>query len=91
MKPRVMSLVVFTALVGYLCGYFSLENKINPILSFIGIFAIALGAGSVEYVMPLLQDLELSAGALMGLGRAGMAINQTSSNPKWSQVFSNVY
>ena len=46
MKPRVMSLVIFTAIVGYLCGYFSLENKINPMLSFIGIFAIALGAGS---------------------------------------------
>ena len=38
MKPRVMSLVVFTSLVGYLCGYFSIYDKINPLLSIIGIF-----------------------------------------------------
>ena len=46
MKPRVMSLVVFTSLVGYVCGYFSIYDKINPLLSIIGIFAIAIGAGS---------------------------------------------
>ena len=46
MKPRVMSLVIFTALVGYICGYTSAENVLNPYLSIIGIFAIALGAGS---------------------------------------------
>ena len=65
------------------------DEFVNPSIS--PNFTFLLGAASVEYVMPLLQDLELSAGALMGLGRAGMAINQTSSNPKWSQVFSNVY
>ena len=46
MKPRVMSLVIFTAFVGYLCGYCSTDLPINPWLSLIGIFAIALGAGS---------------------------------------------
>ena len=46
MKPRVMSLVVFTAFVGYACGYFSTDLIINPWLSIIGVFAIALGAGS---------------------------------------------
>ena len=46
MKPRVMSLVIFTTLVGYICGYTSSENVLNPYLSIIGIFAIALGAGS---------------------------------------------
>ena len=46
MKPRVMSLVIFTALVGYISGYTSSENVLNPYLSIIGIFAIALGAGS---------------------------------------------
>ena len=44
MKPRVMSLVVFTAFVGYACGYFSTDLIINPWLSIIGVFAIALGA-----------------------------------------------
>tara|TARA_B100000579_G_scaffold96724_1_gene76675 strand:+ start:4743 stop:5663 length:921 start_codon:yes stop_codon:yes gene_type:complete len=46
MKPRVMSLVVFTAFVGYLSGYCSTSLNINPWLSLIGIFSIALGAGS---------------------------------------------
>jgi len=41
--------------------------------------------------MPLLQDLEISAGALMGLGRAGIALDQQSGNPRWADVFSNVY
>jgi hypothetical protein len=54
-------------------------------------FTILLGAASVEYVMPLLQDLELSAGALMGLGRVAMAIDQQSANPSWSSIFSNAY
>ena len=54
-------------------------------------FSFLLGAASVEYVMPLLQDLELSAGALMGLGRVSMALDQQSGNPRWKKVFTNVY
>jgi hypothetical protein len=54
-------------------------------------FTFSLGAASVEYVMPLLQDLELSAGAMMGLGRASLAIDQQSGNPRWNNVFENVY
>ena len=54
-------------------------------------FSFLLGAASVEYVMPLLQDLELSAGALMGLGRVSMALDQQSGNPRWNKVFTNVY
>ena len=54
-------------------------------------FSFSLGAASVEYVMPILQDLELSAGALMGLGRAGIAVDQQSGNPRWEKIFSNVY
>ncbi len=46
MKPRVMSLVVFTAFVGYYSATPLVENAINPILALIGIFAIALGAGA---------------------------------------------
>ena len=44
MKPKVMSLVIFTALIGYFCGVFSSEIILNPYLSMIGILAIALGA-----------------------------------------------
>ena len=46
MKPRVMSLVVFTAFVGYYNAVPVLGNSINPFLALIGIFAIALGAGA---------------------------------------------
>ena len=54
-------------------------------------FTISMGAASIEYVMPLLQDLELSAGALMGLARAGIAVDQQSGNPRWGSVFNNAY
>ncbi len=46
MKPRVMSLVVFTAFVGYFVGSFENLDRLNPILATIGIFAIAIGAGA---------------------------------------------
>ncbi len=51
-----------------------------------------LGAATVEYVMPLLQDLELSSGALLGLGRVGIGLEQKSGeNIRWNNTFSNVY
>ena len=44
-----------------------------------------LGAATVEYVMPLLQDLELSSGALLGLGRVGIGLEQKSGeNIRWN-------
>ena len=46
MKPRVMSLVVFTAFVGYYTAIPVEGYSINPVLACIGIFAIALGAGA---------------------------------------------
>ena len=46
MKPRVMSLVVFTAFVGYFTAEPIESYKLNPFLALIGIFAIALGAGA---------------------------------------------
>ncbi len=42
MKPRVMSLVVFTGLVGMLVS----PDHINPIIAIIATFCIALGSGS---------------------------------------------
>ncbi|HZG32690.1 protoheme IX farnesyltransferase [Sphingopyxis sp. YF1] len=41
-KPRVMSLVVFTAL----CGLLAAPGAVNPILAFSSILAITLGAGA---------------------------------------------
>ncbi len=46
MKPRVMTLVVFTAFVGYFSASYDNMFELNPILAAIGIFAIALGAGA---------------------------------------------
>ena len=42
MKPRVMSLVVFTAFVGLICA----PSSMNPLLALISIFCIAVGAGA---------------------------------------------
>lgn len=42
LKPRVMSLVVFTALVGMLVA----PGSINPVIGFIAIACIAIGAGA---------------------------------------------
>ena len=46
MKPRVMSLVVFTAFVGYYTAEPVENYDSHPFLALIGIFAIALGAGA---------------------------------------------
>ena len=46
MKPRVMSLVVFTAFVGYYTAEPVESYESHPFLALIGIFAIALGAGA---------------------------------------------
>ena len=42
LKPRVMSLVVFTALVGMVAA----SGPLNPVLAFISLLAIAAGAGA---------------------------------------------
>ena len=42
LKPRVMSLVVFTALTGLICA----GKPINPVLGAVAVLAIAVGAGA---------------------------------------------
>ena len=44
LKPRVMSLAIFTALVGQILA--SHQSFKNPMLTFISLFSIALGAGA---------------------------------------------
>ena len=62
------------------------DPSITASLSFL------LGAAPVEYVMPILQDLELSSGALLGLGRVALSLEQKSGeNIGWGDAFSNVY
>ena len=52
---------------------------------------VSLGAASIEYVMPVFQDLEISAGAMMGLGRLNLSIDQYAASPKWDGLFSFAY
>ena len=42
MKPRAMALAVFTALVGMMIA----PSRLNPLFGFVGILAIATGAGA---------------------------------------------
>ena len=51
----------------------------------------SLGAASIEYVMPIFQDLEISAGAMMGLGRLNLSIDQYAANPQWDRLFDFAY
>ena len=71
LKPRVMRLVVFTALVGMLLA----PGPIDPILGFIAILAIAIGAGAsgalnmwydadIDAVMSRTQSRPIPSGAL---------------------------
>ncbi|ODT83403.1 MAG: protoheme IX farnesyltransferase [Pelagibacterium sp. SCN 64-44] len=73
LKPRVMSLVVFTALVGMLVA----PGGINPVIGFIAIACIAIGAGAsgalnmwydadIDAVMSRTQNRPIPAGRMTG-------------------------
>ena len=75
------------------------QNEIDNSVDYDGNFdpsieakiTISLGAASIEYVMPVFQDLEISAGAMMGLGRLNLSIDQYAANPKWNEMFDFSY
>ena len=75
------------------------QNEIDNSVDYDGNFdpsieakiTISLGAASIEYVMPVFQDLEISAGAMMGLGRLNLSIDQYAANPKWTEMFDFSY
>lgn len=54
-------------------------------------FSFALGAISVEYVMPLFRDVEIAAGAMFGLGTINLSLDQHSGTARWNSVFDNLY
>lgn len=54
-------------------------------------FSFLLGAATVEYVIPIYRDLEVVAGALLGIGRAVITIDQHSGTPRWDNLFKNIY
>ena len=63
------------------------QNEIDNSVDYDGNFdpsieakiTISLGAASIEYVMPVFQDLEIYAGAMMGLGRLNLSIDELLS------------
>ena len=76
MKPRVMSLVVFTAFVGYYTATPIQGYNVHPLLACIGIFAIALGAGAsgvlnqwydrdIDNIMVRTKDRPIPAGKIL--------------------------
>ena len=56
LKPRVMSLVVFTAL----CGIVVAPGHINPVVGFIALLAIAVGAGA-SGALNMVYDADIDA------------------------------
>lgn len=75
MKPRVMSLVVFTAFVGYYAALSEGAYNLNPFLAAIGILAIAIGAGAsgvlnqwydrdIDKIMERTKDRPIPAGKI---------------------------
>ena len=50
-----------------------------------------LGAVTTEYVFPIFRDLEVMAGALMGIGRYTLSIDQHIGTPKWGKLGNNMY
>lgn len=73
LKPRVMSLVVFTAIVGMMLA----PGHISPVLGFISILAIAVGAGAsgslnqwydadIDAIMTRTKSRPIPAGKVLG-------------------------
>jgi len=89
LKPRVMSLVVLTAVTGLVCA----RTPMNPVLAFVAILCITLGDGDIDALMRRTRGRAVPAGRIqrsdaMGLGIAlslfsvvimGLAINVLSA------------
>src|ERR1700761_1403331 len=81
LKPRVMSLVVFTALTGLLCA----NAPVNPILGGIAVLCIAVGAGAsgalnmwfdadIDAKMRRTRGRPVPAGRVQGPDAAGLGV-----------------
>ncbi|MBI1406304.1 MAG: protoheme IX farnesyltransferase [Caulobacter sp.] len=81
LKPRVMSLVVFTAFVGLICS----SAPMNPVLAAVAVFCIAVGAGAsaafnmwfdadIDSVMRRTQGRPVPSGKVQGADALGLGI-----------------
>ncbi len=50
-----------------------------------------MGAMTVEYVFPVYRDLEVMAGALMGIGRYTLSVDQHIGTPQWADFGKNMF
>ena len=48
-----------------------------------------IGAATLEYVVPIFRDLEVASGAMFGIGRTVISIDQNTGTPRWDASFSN--
>ncbi len=56
-----------------------------------GKITISMGAATVEHVMPIFQDLEIAAGALLGLGRISVSVDLRIGTAVWDNTFTSAY
>jgi hypothetical protein len=52
-------------------------------------FTFMIGAVTLEYVVPIFRDLEVASGAMFGIGRTIISIDQNTGTPRWDASFSN--
>jgi len=76
-----------------------LDNQSDKIVKYAGSFrptvsakfSFTLGAALLEYVVPVFRDLEISGGAMLGIGRVNVSIDQHTGEAQWNTLFSNMY
>jgi len=96
-KPRVMSLVIFTAL----CGLLAAPGSLHPVIAFTAILCISLGAGAsaalnqyyeadIDAVMTRTQNRPLAAGRMepetalhFGIGLSGFSVVMMGVAVNW--------
>ena len=61
----------------------SLKNEVN--------YSIGGGAVTVEYTMPFIKKIAVSAGFMMGWGALEIDIFQNSGNFEWNSIWSELY
>ena len=52
-------------------------------------FTFMISAVTLEYVVPIFRDLEIASGAMFGIGRTIISIDQNTGTPRWDESFSN--
>ena len=52
-------------------------------------FTFMISAITLDYVVPIFRDLEVASGAMFGIGRTIISIDQNTGTPRWDESFSN--